>query len=766
MTLRTTRYLQTSRYLIPLALFGVALAVRVYRLDAQSLWLDEGSSWQMANQPWATLLGDLLSPTAAYPLYHLLLKLWVSLFGDGEIALRLPSAIAGAAAVPVIYLTGKEALRSNSALTPQPPLPEREFRGENILVRNSPSPREGEGQGVRASIYPLATALITLIGPFPLWYAQEAKAYSLLLLAAALLTWGLLRALRTGERRDWLIYGVVALAAVCVHRLAALGVVAGGWAWLVAGRREAGGGRWGSGAGLALISAGLVAVMVYGLGSDRAATGAYIPAGPLAALGLTFTRFSLDRWPGDAPWWWLLPWAMLLGWGLIRLGMFQTSVTIQRRNDDAVRRSVSPHRLITSSPHRKTVKLNVPILKHTLDMDVWRGKDGSRAAPAAILCMLLVPLGLFLIQLLFTRLYEARYLIVVYPAWALVLAYPLVGDRWRVAAFITVLAALGTGGAALFQPTFGLFSGAPVKEQYREAIAELAARVQSDDAVVIHPSYIRPLYDYYMRRLSADPAPQPLVFADFWQGETKYGQREWDIERHQKLVGYTRSFLLIAPEHAKTVDSPTPGTGDEYGLVGNFWAFSREQRTWPCGIWRYNGAHLLCQESPEAYITGKRPQPTTSMGVGFGNTLTLLGYTLKASAPGGPGVYRAGGNLPISLFWAVDQQPTEDLSFFLHLCQDCAAPPLAGDDGPPLEGYLPTSSWLPGHPARDDRAIQLPRDMPPGRYTLLLGVYRPGNPSPSARLAVRGGEVLSAGRLVLGTVEIVRHGSNQLDSVQ
>ena len=72
------------------------------------------------------------------------------------------------------------------------------------------------------------------------------------------------------------------------------------------------------------------------------------------------------------------------------LGMFQTSVTIQRRNDDAVRRSVSPHRLIAdatsgeswaaievrrsvsphrliaSAHHRKTVKLNVPILKHAL----------------------------------------------------------------------------------------------------------------------------------------------------------------------------------------------------------------------------------------------------------------------------------------------------------------------------------------------------------------------------------------------------------------
>ncbi|MEI6777902.1 MAG: glycosyltransferase family 39 protein, partial [Chloroflexales bacterium] len=359
-------------WLVPLMLVGVALAVRIYRLDAQSLWLDEGSSWQMSSQSWGTLLGDLLSPTAAYPLYHLLLKLWISLFGDSEIALRLPSAIAGTMAVPVIYLAAQEGSRESESLLP--PL-----------------------------LYPLAAALIALIGPFPLWYAQEAKAYSLLLLAAALLTWTLLRALRTGSRRDWLAFVVVALIAVCIHRLAALSVVAGGWAWWVGGR-EAGGRRKEAGSrrpascllppascllppapwaamGLILMSAGLVAVMIYGLGSDRAATGAYIPAGPLAALGLTFTRFSLDRWPGDVPWWWLLPWAILLAWGLIRLSL-----------------------------------------------DVWR-ESKIRSAPLAILCLLLVPLGLFLIQLLFTHLYEARYLIVIYPVWTLVVAYPLAGGR-------------------------------------------------------------------------------------------------------------------------------------------------------------------------------------------------------------------------------------------------------------------------------------------------------------------------------------------------
>lgn len=752
---------------IALALFGAALLVRLYRLDAQSLWLDEGSSWQIAQLPWAALLADLLRPSAAYPLYHLLLKGWVLIFGASEFALRLPSALAGAGAVAAIYLAGVElwGARGQGGGDPQQRL---------ALPAGGQGGRAPRSASVASGPVPpaLAAALIALASPFTIWYAQEAKVYSLLLLCAALLVWLFLRALRLGRRGDWLALAGAALLAVSVHRLAALLVLGLGWAWVAASGSRAreqgdkgasgqgdkgwGSGEVGEGQGslpfvfplfpasvlLALASLSLVALMAGGLGSDRAATGAYIAADPLTALGLTFVRFSLDRWPGDAPWWWWLPWAALLGWGLARL--------IADRRSPAAR---------------------------------------------ALLALLVAPLALFAIQLAFTRLYEARYLIASFPAWALALAYPLAGGRgqgdkgaggqgdkgqgflltrirggftWdrgrparsgpggpdaRAPGTALVGLALITGVLALFQPTFGIFSGAPVKEQYRETIAELAARAHPDDAVVLHPGYIRPLYDYYMGRMSADPAPAPISFADFWQGETSYGQREWDTERRAKLAGYTRSWLLIAPEHARTVDVPLPG--DEYGLVGNFWAFSREQRAWPCGIWRNNGAHLLCQEAPEAYITGAAPRPATPGDAVFGGNLRLLGFTLKATTPAGPGVYRAGGNLPVSLFWDMDVPPPADYSMFLHLCQDCESPPAAGDDGPPLEGYLPTSTWLPGSPARDDRAIALPADLPPGRYTLLLGVYRPDDPSPNARLTVVGAGAVGDGRLVLGEIEIV-----------
>jgi len=659
-------------------LLALALLPRLFRLGAQSLWLDEGSTWQMTRSDWGALFLDMLNPSSGYPLYHLLLKGWLALAGSSEWALRFPSALAGAAAVVALYLAAREFQR---------------FAGDP------------PGSG----LFPLAGALLLAGSPFALWYAQEAKVYSVLLLVSVLLLWSLLHALRQPTRRAWLLFGALALLSLFVHRLAALLLVAAWVAWLLTtrGERRERAAHW---LGVALASGALVAGMATMLTGDLSETGAAIPADPATALWLALLRFSLDRGPDEFVGWWLLPWVALLAWG------------------------------------------GVLLLRDAL--------SGPRAAAARVLlCWLLVPLALFLAQLAFTHLYESRYLMLIYPAWLLTLAYPLAMLRplWpRVAAGALLVGALLSGTAALLQPPQGLFSGYPVKEQYRAAVGVLAHNVHPDDAVIVHPSYIQPLYDYYMPRLSADPPPEPITFAAFKHFQTVFNQRDWDEARRRELAGYVRSFLLIAPHHARTVDKPRDDLGDEYGLVGLYFQHTSRLEKWPCGIWRFQGVHVLCQDSPEAYETGAQPQPATPLAARFGGRLLFEGYTLKATTPAGPGTYRAGGTLPITLFWDVTEQPVQDYRVFLHLCQQCAQPPAAATDGEPLGGYLPTSVWLPGNLVHDERAIPLPPDLEPGRYRLLLGVYPVGHPTEAARLPIRGAPALPGARLPLGSVEIVR----------
>ena len=143
-----------------LAVIAAAFALRVYRLDAQSLWYDEGFSAHVA-------LGDFRGIFAYAgmdphpPLYHLLLWLWTHLAGGSEFALRFPSVIAGVTAVALMYRLGVQ---------------------------------------LGGSLLGVAAAILAVANPFLVYYSQEARMYSLFTALALLSTVCLLGVLPTPER--------------------------------------------------------------------------------------------------------------------------------------------------------------------------------------------------------------------------------------------------------------------------------------------------------------------------------------------------------------------------------------------------------------------------------------------------------------------------------------------------------------------------------------------------------------------------------------
>lgn len=94
----------------------IALALRLIILD-QSLWLDEAinvnnaANLDIGSLIFVYSLGDFHPP-----LYHLILRGWILLFGTSEIMIRLPSVILGVANVLVIYLIGKKLFEQKTAL--------------------------------------------------------------------------------------------------------------------------------------------------------------------------------------------------------------------------------------------------------------------------------------------------------------------------------------------------------------------------------------------------------------------------------------------------------------------------------------------------------------------------------------------------------------------------------------------------------------------------------------------------------------------------
>lgn len=92
---------------IILLLFAVAIGLRFLYTD-NALWYDEACSWATSTDG-AGIMHNLLHVDLQHtPLYFVLLKFWINLFGQSEAAMRALSLIFGASTVPLSYIVGKK----------------------------------------------------------------------------------------------------------------------------------------------------------------------------------------------------------------------------------------------------------------------------------------------------------------------------------------------------------------------------------------------------------------------------------------------------------------------------------------------------------------------------------------------------------------------------------------------------------------------------------------------------------------------------------
>ena len=150
----------------------LAAAIRLFRLGHQSLWIDEQFTLAAAGLPGRIAWRDLLDNVHG-PLHTLAVALAASIGGTSEWVLRLPSALAGIAMVPVLaWLAGR-------------------FAGREAAV---------------------PAAWLAAGSPFLVWYSQEARNYAFVMLAAAGATGLLLEFAEKGRFALAVRYVVVAAA--------------------------------------------------------------------------------------------------------------------------------------------------------------------------------------------------------------------------------------------------------------------------------------------------------------------------------------------------------------------------------------------------------------------------------------------------------------------------------------------------------------------------------------------------------------------------
>ena len=176
-----------------LTVIFLGAVLRLFRLGHQSLWFDEVRSVERASQSL-----EVIVTSHAQRLIHYLLLHWSLLLGNSEFWIRLHAAILGMAFLLVLYVTARELFDHRVAVL---------------------------------------GALLAAISPFHVWYSQEARNYSDLMLFSLVSTYFLVRALKTSRALFWIAYGISLLLAVASHRVGLstvafhIAVVVGVWVW-------------------------------------------------------------------------------------------------------------------------------------------------------------------------------------------------------------------------------------------------------------------------------------------------------------------------------------------------------------------------------------------------------------------------------------------------------------------------------------------------------------------------------------------------------
>jgi hypothetical protein len=159
------------------AVVVIGLALRLFMLTSNELWLDETHSIFIAGDS-PTEMVEKLKDDGHPPLYFILMFMWKSLFGESELSVRLLSVLFGMASLAVVYWLGKNVINERVGLVGM---------------------------------------FIAAIAPIHVYYSQEARMYIMLAFLSALSSGFLWLAIKHEKKRYWWAYVLSATCLVYTH---------------------------------------------------------------------------------------------------------------------------------------------------------------------------------------------------------------------------------------------------------------------------------------------------------------------------------------------------------------------------------------------------------------------------------------------------------------------------------------------------------------------------------------------------------------------
>jgi mannosyltransferase len=165
-----------SSRMLPPAILVLATVLRLTYIGHHSFWLDELFSLKFSSYKLADLFREVGSFDNHPPTYYLLLHFWMQIFGDSEVSLRMPSAIFS---ILSVYFT---------------------FKAGALLFDRQVA---------------AIAALLLALSAFSIYYAQEARMYSLLAFSSVLSVYFLLKFLEQPTPRR--LFGYILASTLLVY---------------------------------------------------------------------------------------------------------------------------------------------------------------------------------------------------------------------------------------------------------------------------------------------------------------------------------------------------------------------------------------------------------------------------------------------------------------------------------------------------------------------------------------------------------------------
>jgi uncharacterized membrane protein len=167
-----------DKYSIAIILLTIlGLILRFYQISAKSLWLDEAVTYQISLQSISSIWNSIGTGEPNPPLFYWIEHFMLN-FGHNELVLRFIPAIAGTLTIPLVFFVGRRLLNKYAGV--------------------------------------IAAALLTVL-PFHIFYSQNARAFSLLLLIVCVALIPYLQGMFSGSLRSWILFGIFSAVAFWLH---------------------------------------------------------------------------------------------------------------------------------------------------------------------------------------------------------------------------------------------------------------------------------------------------------------------------------------------------------------------------------------------------------------------------------------------------------------------------------------------------------------------------------------------------------------------